>query len=32
VALTDDTSLFSGADPRDPYAGMSTKVKVVIGV
>jgi acetyl esterase/lipase len=32
VALTGDASLFSGAYPSDPYAGVSTKVKIVVGV
>jgi len=32
VALAGDTSPFSEASPNDPYAGVSTHVKVVIGV
>jgi acetyl esterase/lipase len=32
VALTGDTPPFSAAYPSDPYAGVSTKVKVVVGV
>jgi len=32
VALTGDASLFSGGYPSDPYADVSTKVKVVVGV
>jgi acetyl esterase/lipase len=32
VALTADTPLYAGAYPNDPYAGVSTRVKAVVGV
>ena len=31
VALAGDDPLFDGLYPDDPYAGINTKVKVVIG-
>ena len=32
VALAGDTKMFSEAYPNDPYAGVSTRVKAVVGV